>query len=176
MNKLTHFLLFHLNNVQLIHFHFYLLPYFPLLSLITIYALAELNIFPFPCDSSSLLIGLLKGKMVTTPLEKASPLDAISECWRDQQPFLFKDQKGVADGRSKNTHLYEPLSELVDQNGNLQTDLHHQQVAYNVDRCPVGVKGARNETSLFSSSLSDILMHKSKLSFLCEHTKQSATY
>jgi len=99
-----------------------------------------------------------------TPLEKSSPVDAVSECWQDRQPFLSNHQKVLPNGRCKNANLQEPLSEFADQNGKMQTELRTDSTACNVSRFPAGVKGTQDETSLFSSSLSDLLMHKLRFS------------
>ncbi|KAK9748240.1 hypothetical protein RND81_02G045200 [Saponaria officinalis] len=104
--------------------------------------------------------------MVTLPpLEKISAVGKLSDCLANSQPSVGREQKVDIVGEDGSVGVHRMLSKSVNQNMTMRSDMYFDPTSYKADNKPVvGVIGAQNESSLFSSSLSDLVNHKMRLS------------
>ncbi|KAH9615770.1 hypothetical protein KSS87_012345 [Heliosperma pusillum] len=104
--------------------------------------------------------------MVTvSPLEKLSAVGKLSDCLAISQPSVGRDQKADIVGESGSIGVHRTLSRSVNHNKAMPSDMYFDSACYKADNNQVvGVNGAQNESSLFSSSLSDLVHHKLRLS------------
>lgn len=103
--------------------------------------------------------------MVTvSSLDKISTVGKLSDCLAISQSSMARDHKADVGGEDGNPGIPRVLSRSVNQNLKVRSDMYLDPTSRNVDRHFVGVIGPQNESSLFSSSLSDLVHHKMKLS------------
>lgn len=104
--------------------------------------------------------------MVTlSSLEKISAVGKLSDCLVMSQSSVARDQKIDVVGEDGNNSIsvHRGLSRSVNQNKPIRAEMYLDSPYTNGDRNLVGVVGAQNESSLFSSSLSDLFNQKRKL-------------
>ncbi|KAL9239397.1 hypothetical protein vseg_013727 [Gypsophila vaccaria] len=104
--------------------------------------------------------------MVTLPpLEKISAVGKLSNCLANSQPSAGRDQQVDMVGEDGGIGVHRGLSKSVNQDITMRSDMYLDPTHYKADNKPVvGVIGTQNESSLFSSSLSDLVNHKLRLS------------
>ncbi|KAL2935604.1 Protein MEI2-like 4 [Bienertia sinuspersici] len=100
--------------------------------------------------------------MVTlSSLEKISAVGKLSDCLAMSQSSVPRDQKVDVVGEDGNVvGVNRSLSKSVNPNKTMRPDVYLDSAYYKGDRHLVGVVGAQNESSLFSSSLSELVNHK----------------
>ena len=102
--------------------------------------------------------------MVTvSSLDKISTVGKLSDCLAISQSSSSRDSKVDLDGEDGTVGRQRLLSRSVNQNPNMRSDMYLDSTNCKVDRHLVGVIGAQNESSLFSSSLSELVNHKCTL-------------
>lgn len=103
--------------------------------------------------------------MVTlSSLEKISAVGKLSDCLAMSQSSVPRDQKVDVVGEDGNIGVHRMLSRSMNPNKTMRPDMYLDSAYCNGDRHIVGVVGAQNESSLFSSSLSELVNHKLRLS------------
>lgn len=101
--------------------------------------------------------------MVTlSSLEKISAVGKLSDCLAMSQSSVPRDQKVDVVGEDGNIGVHRTLSRSMNPNKTMRPDMYLDSAYCNGDRHIVGVVGAQNESSLFSSSLSELVNHKRK--------------
>ena len=102
--------------------------------------------------------------MVTvSSLDKISAVGKLSDCLAISQSSASRDNQADLGGEDGNVGMQGLFSRSVNQNPKVRSDMYFDSTNCKVDRHLVGVIGAKNESSLFSSSLSELVNHKSKL-------------
>uniref|UniRef100_A0A803ND93 Mei2-like C-terminal RNA recognition motif domain-containing protein n=1 Tax=Chenopodium quinoa TaxID=63459 RepID=A0A803ND93_CHEQI len=114
--------------------------------------------------------------MVTlSSLEKISAVGKLSDCLAMSQSPVPREQKIDVVGEDGNIGVHRALSRSMNQNKMTRPDVYFDSTYYKGDRHLVGVVGAQNESSLFSSSLSELVNHKLRLSSNKYVSRQSST-
>ncbi|XP_057519008.1 protein MEI2-like 4 isoform X1 [Amaranthus tricolor] len=115
--------------------------------------------------------------MVTlSSLEKISAVGKLSDCLVMSQSSVARDQKIDVVGEDGNNSIsvHRGLSRSVNQNKPIRAEMYLDSPYTNGDRNLVGVVGAQNESSLFSSSLSDLFNQKLRMSSNKFQSRQSS--
>lgn len=114
--------------------------------------------------------------MVTlSSLEKISAVGKLSDCLAMSQSPVPREQKVDVVGEDGNNGVHRALSRSMNQNKTMRPDVYFDSTYCKGDRHLVGVVGAQNESSLFSSSLSELVNHKLRLSSSKFLSRQSST-
>ncbi|GAB4860350.1 hypothetical protein Ancab_035509 [Ancistrocladus abbreviatus] len=94
--------------------------------------------------------------VMMSPLEKVSPMVAPSDCWELSQSSLVRVKKLNSGMEVGSINLDSSLSRSANHNKKLWSDLYFDPTSCNLDGHPNCVNVAKKESSLFSSSLSDL--------------------